>query len=122
MTKADLQSKKSDPNRAVVEAERGKEKKEGGKCEAVVGVKYLPLAVDTFGGFGPNAIGALERVANEMRIAKDMDAQVSSKRLAQKIRIVVMNHVGTELLWRSKFSRGEEEMEQERVCDSQICL
>ena len=113
MTKAMLKAKRADPNRAAVEAEKGKEKKEGGRCEEVVGVKYLPMAVDTFGGFGPNAIGALERVANEMRVAKDMEAQVSSKRLAQKLRVVVMSHVATEILWRSKFSHGEEEMQQE---------
>ena len=113
MTKAMLKAKREDPNRAAVEAEKGKEKKEGGRCEEVVGVKYLPMAVDTFGGFGPNAIGALERVANEMRVAKDMEAQVSSKRLAQKLRVVVMSHVATEILWRSKFSHGEEEMQQE---------
>ena len=97
----------------MIEAEKGKEKREGGKCEKVVGIKYLPMAVDTFGGFGPNAMGAMERVANEMRVAKDMDPQVSTKRLAQKLRVVVMSHVANKLLRRSKFSCDEKEMQKE---------
>ena len=113
MTKAELKAKTVDPNRAVIEAERGKEKREGGKCEKVVGIKYLLMAVDTFGGFGPNAVGAMERVANEMRVAKDMDPQVSTKRLAQRLRVVVMSHVANELLRRSKFSCDEKEMQKE---------
>ena len=113
MTKAELKAKSADPNRAVIDAEKGKEKREGGKCEKVVGIKYLPMAVDTFGGFGPNAMGAMERVANEMRVAKDMDPQISTKRLAQKLRVVVMSHVANELLRRSKFPCDEMDMQSE---------
>ena len=113
MTQADLKARVADPNRAVIEAERSKEKREGGKCEKVVGIKYLPLAVDTFGGFGPNAIAAMERVANEMRVAKDMDPTISTKRLAQKLRVVVMSHVANELLRRSKLYGNETEMQKE---------
>lgn len=107
ITKADMKARTVDPSRAVMDAEKGKEKREGGKCEKVVGIKYLPLAVDTFGGFGPNATAAMERVANEMRVAKDMDPQISTKRLAQKLRVVVMSHVANELLRRSKFPSDE---------------
>ena len=66
MTQKILSVKKLDPYAAVSQAEERKKRLESGMCEEA-GVGFVPLAMDTFGGFGPSATEALEVVANQMR-------------------------------------------------------
>ncbi len=115
MTKKGLGSKKLDPFAAVTEAEERKRRTESDMCEEA-GVGFTPLAMDTFGGFGPSASEALEVVANQMRTLKgeeEGEKEFRAKRLAQKLRVTMLRFVGRQILSRSKVGRMEERVEEE---------
>ena len=114
MTKENLKAKKLNPNAAVEKGEKRKERMEKGECKKR-GVEFLGLALDTFGGLGPNAADALEILADETRTMKDEDEEEGAfraKRMAQKLRLMVMRYVARQILSRSGVGR-ETEMTEE---------
>ena len=81
-----LKARNPDPDWAIKEAELRKTRTENGECMAR-GIKFTPLAMDTFGGIEPQATRAICRVANHCRIRNNTDdASKNQKRLAQKLR------------------------------------
>ena len=90
----------TDPNAAVVEAEDRKMRQASLLC-ASRGVDFLPLAIDSFGGFGPAATKAVARVANQARIMEEVQqVAVSSKRLGQRLRFVALRSLTHQLIRR----------------------
>lgn len=89
----------TDPDWAIRESESSKKSAEKGAC-AKQGVEFSPLVIDTLGGFGPQAVQAIARVANHCRIMGDEDSSFKKKRLAQKIRFITMKGVATQILRR----------------------
>ncbi len=117
MTKSGLSSKKLDPYTAVCSAEARKRRAESAMCEDA-GVEFLPLAMDTFGGFGPSAAAALEVVANQMRTLKGEEEEekgYKAKRLAQKLRVWMLKFLARQVLSRSAVGKLEEEEEMEEM-------
>ena len=115
MTKSNMKNKRLDPNAAVERAEERKRRLEGEMCESA-GVNFLPLAMDTFGGFGPSAAEALGVVADQLRTVKgedEDDKEFRAKRIAQKLRIVMLRYVARQILSRSNVGRMEEIQEEE---------
>ena len=114
MTKCGLKTKKMDPFGAVTKAEERKRRLEAGMCESA-GVDFMPLAMDTFGGFGPSAAEAIEIVADQMRTLKgeeESEKEFKAKRLAQKLRVVVLRFVARQILSRTDVGRLEEKSEE----------
>ena len=110
MTKKGLGARKLDPYEAVTQAEERKKRLESSMC-ADAGVGFVPLAMDTFGGFGPSAAEALEVVADQMRTLKgeeDQEKEFRAKRLAQKLRITMFRAMGHQILARASVGRLEE--------------
>ena len=70
--RAGMEKNLTDPNWAVRESEAAKARAEQGTC-AKQGVDFSPLVIDTMGGFGPQAIKAISKVANHCRIVGDDD-------------------------------------------------
>ena len=99
MTSDGLRLHKCDPFWALQHAEVQKTRKEAGFCDAR-GMQFLPLAVDTFGGFSPNAQMAVARVANEGHIFRNEEELTSSKRMAQKLRVVALRGLAYQLVRR----------------------
>ena len=95
-----LRAHSLDPNWACQTAEMRKVTKDAGLCRSR-GVDFVPLATDTFGGFGPSAKDALLKVANRGRVTDGDEATVSVKRLAQKMRFSTMKGLGTQLIVRA---------------------
>ena len=81
--------------------------------------EYSPLIVDTFGGFGPQAVKAIAKVANHCRVMGDDDANLKKKRLAQKIRFVTMKGIATQILRRSEVEPVTAEEMEERFEDEE---
>ena len=115
LTKSNLKSKKLNPYAAVEKAEERKKRLEGEMCETA-GVEFLPLAMDTFGGFGPSAAAALGVVADQLRTVKGEEEdhkEYRAKRIAQKLRIVMLRYVARQIISRSDVGRTEEIQEGE---------
>ena len=103
MTKTLLQAKKMHPDAATRNGEERKNRAEREACEKV-GMEFLPLAIDTFGGLGPNAKEALATIAKDLRKMKgdeDEDEWYRTKRMAQKLRLTVLKAVARQILYRS---------------------
>ena len=98
--RAGMEKNLTDPNWAVRESEAAKARAEQGTC-AKQGVDFSPLVIDTMGGFGPQAIKAISKVANHCRIVGDDDSSLKRKRLAQKLRFVTMKGIATQILRRN---------------------
>ena len=79
------------------EANKRSYAKEG--CEER-GVILLPLAVDTFGGFGSEAVEALEKVAKQTRMCRGEDTEMSRGRLLQRLQVVLFRGIARQLLRR----------------------
>ena len=95
MTKALLGASKLDPDAATRNGEERKNRLERKECENL-GMEFLPLAMDTFGGLGPNAKQALDIIANDLRKMKGEEADEEwfrTKRMAQKLRFTVLEAV-----------------------------
>ena len=110
-----MKNKKLSPYSAVEKAEERKRRLEGEMCESA-GVAFLPLAMDTFGGFGPSAAEALGVVADQLRTVKgedEDDREYRAKRIAQKLRIVMLRYVARQILSRSNVGRTEEIQDEE---------
>ncbi len=121
MTKKNLMAKLLDPNAAVEEAENRKEKLEKKECEKV-GMEFLPLAMDTFGGIGPKAKEALMTIANEVRRMKneeEEDKGSETKRMAQKLRLKCLKAVANQILYRSCVGELEEGTKEEMEDESE---
>lgn len=117
MTKAGLGKKKLDPYEAVEKAEERKRRAEAGMCEEA-GVDFLPLAMDTFGGFGPSATEAMMVVVDQMRTLKgeeEEEKDYRAKRLAQKLRIWMLKFLARQVLSRSEVGKLDEMEEMEQV-------
>ena len=115
LTKISMKNKKLSPYSAVEKAEERKRRLEGEMCESA-GVAFLPLAMDTFGGFGPSAAEALGVVADQLRTVKgedEDDREYRAKRIAQKLRIVMLRYVARQILSRSNVGRTEEIQDEE---------
>ena len=115
LTKSSMKNKKLSPYSAVEKAEERKRRLEGEMCESA-GVAFLPLAMDTFGGFGPSAAEALGVVADQLRTVKgeeEDDREYRAKRIAQKLRIVMLRYVARQILSRSNVGRTEEIQDEE---------
>ena len=67
LTHEGLRAYPTRPDWATELAESRKVTREGGLCMRH-GTSYVPLAIDTFGGFGPSAKDALAKVANHERV------------------------------------------------------
>ena len=102
----------ADPDYALAEAERSKNSYAKTACESR-GVDFIPLAADTFGGFGPEAIKAITKVANQARLLQGADAPTTVRTLSQRLRIVVMRGVAHQLLRRLTHPGVEEFVESE---------
>ena len=118
MTKAGLkEGRKLDPYEAVEKAEERKRRAEAGLCEDA-GVEFVPLAMDTFGGFGPSAAEAMMVVADQMRTLKgeeEEEKDYRAKRLAQKLRIWMLKFLSRQILSRSDVGKMDELEEMEQV-------
>jgi hypothetical protein len=71
------------------------------RCEAV-GVTFIPLAVDTFGGFGELARSALCKVATHARLCRGADFGTTRGRLLQRLQATLMRGVARQLVRRIK--------------------
>lgn len=86
-----------DPNWAVKEAEAAKIRKEKGVCETR-GLEFSPLAIDTMGGLGPEAVRAIEKIANHCRIRNnDQRADRTAKYVAQSLRFTNLKGVVSQI-------------------------
>jgi hypothetical protein len=106
-----LKAKKMDPFGAVTKAEERKRRLEGGPLCESAGVDFMPLAMDTFGGFGPSATEALEVVADQIRTLKgeeEDEKEYKAKRIAQKLRVVMLRFVARQILSRTNVDRIED--------------
>lgn len=90
-----------DPNWAVTDAEINKLKREGGECEKR-GIEFVPLAMDTFGGFGATAARAIGKVANKVRVrsGEQADTSKTQKRIAQNLRFANMKSIANQIVRR----------------------
>jgi hypothetical protein len=88
-----------DPNMAVKNAEAYKNSYAKDCCNAV-GVDFLPLATDTFGGFGELARQAIKKVASQARLCRGADERLTGGRLLQRLQVSVMKGVARQLLRR----------------------
>lgn len=112
LAKEGLKRRVLDPWWAVERAEEMKRRAEKGQC-AERGVEFVPMALDTFGGFGESARKAIVRVANEGRLFRGMDFELSKKRIAQKLRVVMLRGVGSQIVRRLAAQGAAVEEEQE---------
>ena len=99
MTSESLKQQCMNPDWALQHAEVQKIRKEAGFCESH-GMQFLPLAIDTFGGLSLNAQSAIARVANEGRVFRNNEEKTSSKRMAQKLRLVALRGLGYQIVRR----------------------
>ena len=112
LTKEGVTRHKTNPDWAVLAAEAEKVRAEKGVC-AARGFQFISMGIDTFGGFGEGARKAIARMANEYRMARNEEAAVSSKRIAQKIRVVAMRAIGYQLACRAVAQGAVDDCEEE---------
>lgn len=101
----------ADPNRALTRSEAYKVSYAKARCEER-GIEFLALALDTFGGFGAGAKGAMKRVAEQAKLCReDDDLETNARRIASKLQVVGMRGVARQLGRRLPVVTEEEERE-----------
>ena len=71
----------------------------------------MPLAADTFGGFGPTAEDAMSKVAKDAQLLRGVDA-LPAIHLRQRLQIAVLRGVARQLLRRITQHDLEEELDE----------
>ena len=74
---------------AVNEAVARKERKYGARCQAE-GLAYVPLAVDTFGGWHPLALKTINRLPLELARATNGELGVVRRHLRQRLGVLFL--------------------------------
>ena len=98
--------KTPDPDTALKHAEAYKNSYAKQRCEER-GVDFLPLAIDTFGGFGELAQQAIRKAANGARLMRNEDCALSRSRLLQRLQVSAMMGVARQLLRRQTYDDDE---------------
>ncbi len=62
---------------------------------------FLPLAVDTFGGFGEVASHAIDHLANELRLFRGKDAGPARQKIIQRLQVTLFRGVAYQILRRA---------------------
>lgn len=92
----------SDPNAAIERAEAAKISYARSRCEAR-GTLFLPLAADSFAGFGDCARSAIRRAVAQGRLYRGnalCDRNTSQRSLMQRLQVTVLRGVARQLLRR----------------------
>ena len=93
-----LARRSPDPAVPLVDAETHKISYAKANCEKN-GIDFLPLAADTFGGFGPQAELALHKVTKDAQLLRG-DSAPPAVHLRQRLQVAVLRGVARQLLRR----------------------
>ncbi|MCP5114987.1 MAG: hypothetical protein GY953_29505, partial [bacterium] len=85
-----------DASWAVRHAESHKDSYALARCRAR-GIDFIPLAVDTFGGFGGVALKAIHRAVLEGRFGRDHDPFMTEKNYRMRLSIAALRGVALQL-------------------------
>ena len=93
----------SDPSWSLIRSESSKISAASDRC-AARSISFIPLAADTFGGFGAEAISAAKIAASAGRLYRgfcgDKDRSLSVAGILQRLRVEVLKGVARQLLRR----------------------
>jgi hypothetical protein len=104
-----------DPDAALRTAEAHKNSYAKEACESA-DVDFLPLAADTFGGFGDLAKQAITKAASHAKLCRGADARGARSRILQRLQVSAMKGIARQLLRRVTHEDGgdgPEECEEE---------
>jgi hypothetical protein len=76
------------PGAAAEAAQKRKSDRYSSRCDAV-SIDFVPLAVDTLGGWHPDAILQIGAIARNIGRRADKDQATSSRHLFQKLRLML---------------------------------
>ena len=80
-----------DGGSAVEHAHRGKVRKYGERC-AVEGIVFVPLSVDTLGGWHPSALAFLVRLGRQVASNVGREGQDVVRHLRQRLAVLLVRH------------------------------
>ena len=83
------------------------------------GVAFVPLAADTFGGFGDSASDAISKVAAHARLCRGEDFELTRTRLVQRLQVAVMRGVARQLLRRITHPGNDNETDEDDGADDE---
>ena len=73
----------------------------------------MPLAMDTYEGYGQAAESAFEKVSNEHRLTRGKEKHYSMSQIIMRLQMAVMRGVARQLLRRKTFEDNVKEVEVE---------
>ncbi|MCP4268048.1 MAG: hypothetical protein GY777_21170, partial [Candidatus Brocadiaceae bacterium] len=88
-----------DPQRFLDWAEDRKYKYADARCHKNE-LDFLPLAVDTFGGFGVVASHAIDTLANQLRLFRGKEAGPARQRAIQRLQVTLFRGIAYQILRR----------------------
>ena len=106
LQKSSLAHASVDPATSLADAEAYKNSYAKSTCEAN-GIDFLPLAADTFGGFGVQAEAAMHKILKDHQLLRGVDAPPATH-LRQHLQISVLRGVSRQLLRRLTHSELED--------------
>ena len=98
LQKSALARNMPDPATSLADAEKSKISYAKNVCEAN-GIDFLPLAADTFGGFGVQAESALHQLTKDARLLRGESAP-QAVHIRQRLQIAVLRGVARQVLRR----------------------
>jgi hypothetical protein len=96
------------PNFALEESEVRKVSYVRERCEKR-GIKFIPMAIDTFGGLGELACGAIRRVVSRAKLRRGNDGSTSFRAITQRLQVSVFKGLARQILRRTHQSEYEDE-------------
>ena len=94
-----LQGASTSQGSAIVVAEERKKTLYSDACHSE-GISFLPLAVETLGGWGSEALSFIKHLARLQALRLDLDQAVSSNHLLQRLSVCLWRHNAT--MWTSR--------------------
>ena len=98
MQKKAISCASPDPAAILGDSETNKNSYAAAVCKEA-GIDFLPLAADTFGGFGAQAEEALHEVSKNAKLLRGASAPTATQ-LRQRLQVAVMRGVARQLLRR----------------------
>ncbi|MCP5015701.1 MAG: hypothetical protein GY938_10590, partial [Ketobacter sp.] len=96
-----------EPNWAVRHAEAHKDSYALARCRER-NIEFVPLAIDTFGGFGGVALNAIRRAVLEGRFGRDHDRNISEPNYMMRLSVAALRGVAYQLLRRGAMAEMPE--------------
>lgn len=108
-----------DPDAILREAESRKVVKSRTLCEGQ-GVDFIPLALDTLGGFGAQAMKAIGKVADHARLTHGKDNEATVNSITQRLRVAMMRGVAQQILLRASLPEAWPDFEERDKLDGEV--